>query len=210
MQISLWKRIKNNSVVLFLFVVVIASWSATYQYAFQKFNIDNAIPVFGTIIQGMSAVLGVSIAVMIFRIQSIENRKYMIEESTLSYIYNIIKWTYPRWGPGLEDDIERGAIIARYFQGRHGEESELQQTRLDYALLSHRNLTSLIQRIRTEFKVSTIILGTPILFSLPMLIATDALFREFILVVVAVNVLVSLIGIIILLDVVIKSTKEIL
>jgi len=70
-------------------------------------------------------------------------------------------------------------------------------------------MTSLIQRIRTEFIASTILLGTPIFSSLLMLIATDALFREFTFILVALNVLVSLIGIIFLIDVVIKSTEEI-
>ncbi len=223
MQTKLWKGIKNNSIVLFLCIIVITSWLAIYQYAFQKFTIENAIPVLGTIIQGMSALLGVSIAVMIFRIQSLENRKYLIEESIQNYISKIIDWAYPLWGPGLEQDIESGAIATRYLRERlvgdqmqqdlrerRIEDEEVQQRRLDNGLLSHRNITSLIKRIRTKFITSTIILGAPIFSSLLMLIATDALNREFTFIVVALNVLVSLIGIIILLDVIMTSTKEIL
>jgi len=171
-------------------VVVILVWVSYFLIGFSHFNKNNAISIFSSVIAGMSALLTVAIAVIIFRIQSLENRRQNVEQSTLNYIYQIIQWTYPLWIPSVEEDIRSGTLANRYFSNRSRvdadtrhrypqEESQkdrdAQQKRLEEALNERTKISQRIETMKNDFKSSVIFLILPILFSLLMLMVSDTL-----------------------------------
>ncbi len=85
--------------IFFSFIAII--WVVYYNIGFSNFNKENSVSIYGSVIQGMSALLSIAIAVIIFRIQSLENRNLSLEQSTLNYVYNITHWTYPQWGSSV-------------------------------------------------------------------------------------------------------------
>ena len=114
------KRSISKPVLSILIVTTVIVWVAYYLLGSPSFKQENAISIYGTTIQGMSALLSVSIAVIIFRIQSLENRNQSLEQSTLNYIFQITKNTYPKWLlPCVEENIRRGFIAARYYSNRN-------------------------------------------------------------------------------------------
>jgi len=98
-------------ILLVLFAVL---WLGYFQLGLFSFNKENAVSIYGTIVQGMSALLSVSIAVIIFRIQSLENRLHSLEDFVINYIFQITHQIYPKWLPILEEHIRNGSITNKY------------------------------------------------------------------------------------------------
>lgn len=153
-----------------------------------NFNSNNTISILSSIIQGMSALLSVAIAVAIFRVQSLENRNQALEQSTLNYIAQISQFVYPQWIPALEQHIEDGGIADRYIaihKKRAGtigytpqdfqKERDNQQERLMATLKLHRVTESKIAKSKVGTVISTIILMLPIVSSLLLLMVSDSL-----------------------------------
>lgn len=169
------------------------AWVLYYFIGFVKFDKSNAVAIFGSVIQGMSSLLSVAIAVIIFRIQSLENRNQSLEQSTLNYIWYTTGWSYPTWASSTERDIRNKSIANRYYRlmcTRRRQESSLkisqeedsllleerdrQQKRLEETLSLHSKIDKTIQRIKSGFITSAIFLIVPILSSLFLLIVSDA------------------------------------
>ena len=219
----------NVAIIVLLAIVFI--WLYYYSIGFSTFNKNNAVSIFGSVIQGMSALLSVAIAVIIFRIQTLENRKQSLEESTLNFIFQITKMTYPQWIPSVETDIKSGSLTNRYYNRRvntselirmeankptkyrqrikeYAEDRDTQQARLTETLNLHNSISQTIRRIKNGFYTSAIFLIMPIIISLLMFMVSDAIdsFGNF--VVVSVVVLMSALGIAILIEIVVTSTVE--
>ena len=109
---SLWKKVVLLAIVI-IFAVV---WFGYFQMGLFSFNAENAVSIYGTVVQGMSGLLSVSIAVIIFRIQSLENRLHSLEDSTIDYTFQIIHHIYPKWLPELEESIRNGSITNKYYK----------------------------------------------------------------------------------------------
>ncbi len=189
--------------------------------------------IYGSIVQGMSAILSVSIAVIIFRIQSLENRNINLEETTLNYVYQMIRWTNPRWDEAFENQIINDRIKKRYYRklveevhrnryeniqeyyeniedikDRSNKEAEHQNERLKNNLKIHQNTIKLIQYIKKGYLKSTILMILPVFIGLLMLLISNGLntFTNYIMI--YISVLFSIIGIITLLFVVYESIKQ--
>lgn len=219
-------------VVIVIVFCVVGGILLYYQwFGVFNFNSNNVVSIFGSIIQGMSALLAVAITVIIFRIQSLENRNYSLEQSTLNYIHNRISWDYPDWIPKIEENIRNGRISNRYYramrdlcikQGRIKEDLESskeveqrlikdrdnQQERLEQTLNIHIRINQTIQRIRKGVISSLIMLVFPIIISFLMLMASDALNAFQSLMIVSVVVVTSAIGIVVLVNVILESMVQ--
>lgn len=214
-------------VLVVLFLAISLVWVSYYDIGFGSFDKQNAIVVFSSAIQGMSALLSVAIALVIFRIQSLENRNQSLEQSTLNYIHQIIGWSYPAWTSSTEEHIRSKSITDRYClmirTRRLGqaspisneeeksilEERDRQQKRLEETLNRHNKTAKTIQRMKSGFIPTAIFLIAPILFSLLMLMVSDALDSFWNFVFVSLVVLMSALGIILLIKVVLESIVEI-
>ena len=111
------KNTARNIIIIWL-VVSIILWVFCVYFASNTFNSENAVSIYGTMVQGMSALLSVSIAVIIFRIQSLENKLQSLEQYTLDYIFRMAIFTYPKWIPSVEDDIRSGILVTKYYLRR--------------------------------------------------------------------------------------------
>ena len=210
--------------VVFLISVLIV-WVIYFLIGFGKFDKGNAVTIFGSVIQGMSALLSVAIAVVIFRILSLENSKQSLEQSTLNYIFQTTGWTYPIWASSVETHIGNKSITNRYYsrirksiervrevtkeeEKFQQEERDRQQERLEEALNRHSKIRNTIQRIKIVFLSSAIFLITPILLSLFMLMVSNAFDPFWNFVFVSIVVLMSALGITLLIMIVSASTVE--
>jgi hypothetical protein len=153
-----------------------------------QFNAINTIPILSSIIQGMSALLSVAIAMIIFRVQSLENRNQSLEQTTLNYITQLSDFVYAKWTTSIEEHIESGVITKRYLEKRKGkfeainlkdqeleEDRANQQESLIESLSLHRATKRKISRLKVGALISTIILMLPIIFSLLLLMVADSL-----------------------------------
>ncbi len=225
-------KIKVMTLILVSAIVIIFLYNAYVLFAIYSNGLvefqSDAISIFGSIIQGMSALLSVAIAVIIFRVQSLENRNFSLEQSTLNYIHNITKFTYPKWIPSVEEDIKNGIITKRYFERRfdalnrrrglktpHKEmlkeleiDRDEQQKRLEETLNNHIEISQTIKRTRDGIISSVILLISPIIISFLMLMVSDALTPLGNFGFVVIVVLLSAIGIVILIQTVLDSTVQ--
>lgn len=212
---------------LIIFILIAVIWFNYYSLGFSHFNKNNAVSIFGSVIQGMSALLSVAIAIIIFRIQSLENRNQLLEESTLNFIFQITQFTYPQWIPSVEEHIRNGTITNRYYDrsvdilnrtiglAKPDYEKGLkelqrdrdeQQKRLMETLNRHTRIEQTIQRIRNGVFSSVVFLVLPILLSFLLLMVSDALESSYNFVFVSIVVLMSAIGIALLIKLVLEST----
>ena len=206
-------------------ILVFVIWFNYYRIGFSSFNKSNAVSIFSSVIQGMSALLSVAIAVIIFRIQSLENRNQSLEESTLDFIFRTTGLTYPKWIPSVEEDIRSGAVTERYYRIRiaalgldvkgrnekvqeYAEDRRIQQKRLDETLNLHTRIEQTIQRIRSGVITSVVFLIMPILLSFLLLMVSDTLDVSVNFVFVSVVVLMSASGIAGLIKTVLESTVK--
>jgi hypothetical protein len=219
-----WLRQRIQLVVpLIIFVLIAVIWFNYYNLGFSHFNKSNAVSIFGSVIQGMSALLSVAIAVIIFRIQSLENRNQSLEQTTLNHVYEIVNWSYAEWDAPLELDIRNKSITDRYYQNRlelqrqgrlpwTKEELEKDrdktQKRLEGNLSKHDGTKRTIQRIRNGVFSSVVFLIMPILFSFLLLMVSDALDASYNFVFVSIVVLMSAMGIVSLIKMVLDSTVQ--
>jgi hypothetical protein len=194
---------------------------------FENFSKNNAVTIFSSVIEGMSALLSVAIAVIIFRIQSLENRNQSLEQSTLNYILQVVGWSYPSWISSTERDIRNKSITERYLSSMRAkrtqaislpisqveekffaEERDRQQERLEEILNLHTNIAKTIERIKNRFYTSAVFLILPILSSLLLLMVSDVLnnYWNFFFVFVVVGM--SALGITLLIAIVLESTVK--
>lgn len=196
----IFQRTVNLIILLLLGIGIISIWTFYYLKGIPSFNPNNAISIYGTIVQGMSALLSVSIAVIVFRIQSLENRKQTLEESTLNYVYQIIYWSYPEWSEHIERDIKNGSITTRYgtrVDWRiRDHEVACQQERLMHVIDVLEGIKNTIRKIRVDVFWSLLLLLTPILLSLYFMIVTDGLFQPLSYYAVSFVILLSTFGIV--------------
>jgi hypothetical protein len=214
------KKLANVFKLIIIVVIVILSWSYFYQLGLPSFVKANAVSIYGTIVQGMSALLSVSIAVIIFRIQSLENRLHSLEESTLNYIFQISQNTFPKWLPCLEENIRSGSITNEYFKvrmiqknlygsGRSEEDlrkdKENQQSRLLESLEENESVKQTIQKTRQGAYWSFFLLAVPIVMSFFFLLTTESIMEWSSFNLVSIAILVSILGIVSLAKTVVDS-----
>lgn len=215
---NVWRSIKPRlsrlyGIPLLTAVVLLLLWLVYYIIGFEKFNRDNVIAILTSLIEGMAALLSIAIAVIIFRIQTLENRRHDLEESTLNFIFQISRGsTYPRWTPSVEDDINNGKLTNRYYHFRladlklgqigynekvkeYAEDKDTQQARLIDALKLHSSLSQRIQRVREKFIPKMFLLFSPMLLGLFWFMVSDAATTFVNFFMVSVLVLLSAIGI---------------
>jgi hypothetical protein len=204
-------------VILIVFFLV---WLYCYLYGFLSFDKNNTVSILSSIIQGMSALLGVFIAVAVFRIQSLENRIQSLEQTTLNYIFQITTFTYPQWLPSLEEGIRSGAITKEYFDRRvelqkaglisHTtplleKDRDNQQEGLMHILTARTNMQHAIRKMKQGVQGSSIFLIIPIAYSFLMLMITDSLTLELNFAFVSIMVFFSVLGIVLLITIVLVS-----
>ena len=174
---------RKISVVIILILLIIAG-IIFYYYAvgFSSFRRETAVSIHDDILQGLSGLGSVAIAVIIFRIQSLENRSNSIEQATLNYISQTMGWTYPEWTSSLENDIKSKVITNRYYTNEHLKddmivvaEKERQQKRLEESLDLHIRIQQTISRIRNDVFSCVFFLLLPLLLSLLLLMVSDFL-----------------------------------
>ena len=209
------KRVRFRLIIILVIMVIlfcIIAGILFYFYSLNTFNFEknNAVSIFGSIIQGISALLSVAIAVIVFRIQSLENRNFSIEQSILNYTHRLIGWTYPEWISSVEEDIRNKSITNRYYSNLYKQyttvptfseedekflvtERDIQQKRLEEILNIHIRNKQIIKRIREGVVSSVIMLISPIIISFLMLLVSDALnsFANFVFVAVVIVMSVS-------------------
>lgn len=136
---------------------------------------NKPIEIYGTIIQDTLALLGISIAVIIFRIQGLGNQKQMIEQNTIDYVYRLNGWVYTTWNSYLVESIENEAITQSYLErrlrssaliARSGtdkirEDTKNQQQGLKDNLDKHTKIDELINRTKGKLIFATIFLLLP-------------------------------------------------
>jgi signal transduction histidine kinase len=225
---SLKSRQKRFFLILSVFLILVFStWIGYYTIGFGSFNKGNAVTIFGSVIEGMSALLSVAIAVIIFRIQSLENRNQSLEQSTLNYIHQTVGWSYPSWAYSLEKDIRNKIITKRYLSLMRMrrmeatsleisqeeeksllEERDRQQRRLEENLNLRKKITEIIETTKGRFYKSAIVLIMPILSSLLFMMISDAFDSFWNFVFVSEAVLLSAFGITLLIWIVLESILE--
>jgi hypothetical protein len=211
--------------IVLLSILIGTLWVYYLLIGSPKFNKENAVSIYGTVIQGMSALLSVSIAVIVFRIQSLENRNQLLEESTLNFIFQTTRLAYPKWIPSVEEDIRSRAISKKYYEIRarsfqlgqigyskkvkefHADENT-QQKRLEETLNLHTRTEQTIQRTKNNVFLSMIFLIFPILVSFFLLMISDALEVSTSFYNVSLVVLMSAFGIVSLIMTVLESTVQ--
>jgi len=213
------KWLKQNIFITFLLIWLLVIWILAYKFSIGNFEKENTISILDTLVQGTLTLLGVAIAVIIFRIQSLENRKETLEQSTLNYISQITGIVYPQWIPDVEDDIRKERLTDRYYYGRlertdrpRGPEylkalqddRVAQQTRLMQTLSLHDNINKTIQLAKRDFKISSSVLSIPIIGGLVYLMIPSIYYSFF---VVASMILLSSFGVILLILTVWESVK---
>jgi hypothetical protein len=205
---------RKISVVIILILLIIAG-TIVYYYAvgFSSFSRETAVSIHDDILQGLSGLGSVAIAVIIFRIQSLENRSNSIEQSTLNYISQTMGWTYPEWTSSLENDIKSKVITNRYYTNQHLKddvivvtEKDRQQKRLEESLDLHIRIQQTIRRIRNDVFSCVLFLLLPLLLSLLLLMVSDFLDLFWTFASVSVVVLMGSLGIMLLMKMVLGST----
>jgi hypothetical protein len=214
------------AILSFLFVVIAVILSYSHFVGLFIFDNNNAVSIFGSIIQGMSALLAVAMAVIVFRIQSLENRNFSVEQSTLNYIYNSVGWSYPEWTQSVENDIKNRLITNRYYKKRVNywmkrghvliaeeerqltEECNIQQQRLEEALDRHVRIDQTIKRIHDGIISSLITLTSPIIISFFMLMMSDFLdsFQNFLFI--ALSIVLSAVGTLLMVNIILESAVQ--
>ena len=207
-------------------IVIIASfmivWFVSFTFGYFLFNKSNVDTIYSSIIDGMSALLSIILAVSIFRIQSLENRILSIEQTTLDYVYKTTSLTYPCWCEPLEEHIKNKIITDRYFQARKKErlsppnqrEPDLekdrddQQERLSHNLMLHTNLKQTIKKMKWQITGASIFLIIPIAYSFLLLMSSDSLSDGLNFFLVSLMVYLSVIGIGFLIMVVVQSMLQ--
>ena len=157
-------------------------WYYYFIISAPSFSKATAVTIHDSIIQGISGLGSVAIAVIIFRIQSLENRNHSLEQTTLNYISQTMGWSYPEWTSSLEGDIRNKTLTNRYYTrlpSRTDEfvsaERDRQQRRLEEALDLHSRIKQTVRRIRRDVFCSAVFLILPILLSLLLLMVVDLL-----------------------------------
>ena len=225
------KRIKlrSKALLIVVFVAIVSILIYYYPVGFPSFNKNNAVSIFGSVIQGMSALLSVAIAITIFRIQTLENRTQSIEESALNFIFQITSFTYPQWSSSVEDDITSGRLTNQYYNRRkaklwtmeilepakyqeilkeYAEDRDTQQERLMDIMKRRKNVSQTIRRIKDGFYPSVVFLIMPIVVSLLMFMVSDILDSFWNFIMVSAVVLMSALGTALLTRIVLESTVE--
>jgi hypothetical protein len=201
-------------VVISLILLVIAGIILYYfVVGFSHFKKGTAAEIHDDILQGLSGLGSVAIAVIIFRIQSLENRNQSLEQTTLNYISQTMGWTYPEWTPSLEKDIENKIITERYYTNQRLKddalvtvEKERQQKRLEEALDLHTRIQQTIRRIRNDVFSCAFFLLLPLLLSLLLLMVYDLLDDFWTYASLSAVVLMGSLGIMLLIKMVLEST----
>ena len=202
-------------IIIWLFVSVIL-WIFCVYVGSNTFNSENAVSIYGTMVQGMSALLSVSIAVIIFRIQSLENKVQSLEQYTLDYIFRISKFAYAYWIPSVEEHIRSGIIVTKYYLRRNEppteekckeieENRDSQQKSLIESLNVRESIKKTIQKTKIGGYQSFILLILPILLSFYMLILSDGLPDSTSFISISLVILLSILGILSLIKTVIDS-----
>jgi hypothetical protein len=186
-----------------------------YVFAFDSFQESTANEIHDDILQGLSGLASVAIAVIVFRIQSLENRSNSIEQSTLNYISQTMGRTYPQWTLSLEDDIKNQTLTNRYYSSVPLksadlvlEEKQRQQKRLEEALDLHLRIKQTIVRIRNDVFACAFFLIMPLLLSLVLLYISDVLDLFWTFWSVSFVVIISVVGIMLLIKMVLGSTVK--
>jgi hypothetical protein len=103
---------------IFIFILILASlvvslWA--YSFGMPHFDDTHAISIYGSIIQGMSALLGIIIALFAFRIESLENQRQMLQQFMLTFLLQISGYTFPDWRPEVEEGIRNHTFTDTYY-----------------------------------------------------------------------------------------------
>lgn len=185
------KNVVSRNVVIAFIGVIILVWIFYYLIGSPSFNKGNAVSIYGTVIQGMSALMSVALAVVIFRIQSLENRNQSLEQTTLNFIFQITQVVYPQWSSSVEDDIRIKGLTNRYFSNRVElndagllprkytkeelqKDRDEQQKRLEETVNLHTETHQRIQRTKNRIMIALTFLIAPILISFFLLMVLDA------------------------------------
>ncbi len=182
---------------------------------FSSFSKTTSNEIHDDILQGLSGLGSVAIAVIIFRIQSLENRNQSLENSTLNYISQTMGWTYPEWTASLEEDIKSKIITNRYYANQHlkddplvASERDRQQKRLEEALDLHARINKTIHRIRDDVFSCAFFLILPLLLSLLLLMISDFLDKLWTFATLSAVVIMGSLGIMLLIKMVLRSTMK--
>ena len=202
-------------VLLALFILIIVIWFFYFGFGSTSFKKETAASIHDSIIQGISGLGAVAIAVFIFRIQSLENRSDSLEDATLNYISQNLGWSYPEWTQSLENDIINKTLTNRYYSGLDSRADELiaaerdrQQKRLEEALDVHARIGQTINDIRSDVFRASIFLIVPILLSLLLLMVVDLLDAFWNFSFLSFVVLLCSVGILLLIKIVLESTVK--
>ncbi len=208
-------RNKSFLIIFLVSLALVGIICLYYLYAFDSFNEDTANEIHDDILQGLSGLASVAIAVIIFRIQSLENRSHSLEQSTLNYISQTMGRTYPEWTESLENDIKNQTLTNRYYASVPSKTAELvvdekqrQQKRLEEALDLHFRIKQTIQRIRNDVFACAFFLVLPLLLSLVLLYVSDVLDLFWTFWSVSLVVVISTVGIMLLIKMVLGSTVK--
>jgi hypothetical protein len=206
---------KPLTIILIIFMILIVAIAWYYAVAFSSFKKTTASEIHDDILQGLSGLGSVAIAVIIFRIQSLENRNQSLEQATLNYIAQTFGWSYPEWTASLEADIRNQTLTNKYYMNVPAKSQELifeekqrQQKRLEEALDLHTRIQQTIRRIRNDVFSCAVFLIMPLLLSLILLMVSDVIDVFWTFVSVSVVVLLSAVGIMLLIKMVLGSTVK--
>ncbi|HIJ08659.1 TPA: hypothetical protein HA274_04885 [Candidatus Bathyarchaeota archaeon] len=208
-------RNKTLVVITIISFVLIGIICIYYFFAFDSFDKSTAKNIHDDIIQGLSGLGSVAIAVIIFRIQSLENRNHSLEQSTLNYISQTMGYTYPEWTKSLENDIKKSTLTDRYYAGVPQQsldivlqEKKRRQERLEEALDLHVKTKRTIQRIRHDVFFCAFFLILPLLLSLILLMVYDVLDLFWTFFSASVVVVISSVGIMLLIKMVLGAVVQ--
>ena len=210
--------IKSKIKIIFLiqltiFVLIGFIWYYYFVIGSPSFNKETAKIIHDSIIQGISGLGAVAIAVFIFRIQSLENRNESLEQTTLNYISQTFGYSYPEWTQSLENEIRNKTLTNKYYSNPPlitekliATERDRQQKRLEEALDLHTRIKQTVARIRKDVVYATIFLILPILLSLLLLMVVDLIdvFWNFFFL--SIVILMCSLGISLLIKMVLEST----
>jgi len=196
-------------------LVLVAIVCLYYLFAFDSFQESTANEIHDDILQGSSGLASVAIAVIIFRIQSLENRNHSLEQSTLNYISQTMGLSYPEWTESLENDIKNQTLTNRYYASIPSKSAELvlnekqrQQKRREETFDLHMRIKQTIQRIRNDVFACAFFLILPLLLSLILLYVSDVLDPFWTFWSVSIVVVISAVEIMLLIKMVLGSTVK--
>lgn len=207
-------RSKPLAVIILVTIVIISVICFYYAFYFSNFKKTTATEIHDDILQGLSGLGSVAIAVIIFRVQSLENRNHSLEQTTLNYIQQTMGWSYPEWTTSLENDIRNKTLTDKYYSNVLKsetfilEEKQRQQRRLEESLELHDKVQRTIGRIRNDVFSCAVFLIMPLLLSLVLLMVSDVLNVFWTFFSVSTVVVISSIGIMLLIKMVLASTVK--